>query len=92
MENSWKRRNLTLFGKIAIIKSLIVPKVLYPAHFLLLPEGCIKRLENLMYSFIWNSADKIKINTLIADIDDGGLKMVDIESQIRAFRGAWVKK
>ena len=87
--NSWKRRNLTLFGKITIIKSLIVPKVLYPAHFLPTPEGFIKKLENVMYSFIWNSTDKIERKTLI---EHGGLKMVDIESQIHAIKGAWVQK
>ena len=51
---------------------------LYPAHFLPTPEGFIKNLENVMYSFIWNSTDKIKRKTLIAEIEYGGLKMVDI--------------
>ena len=45
-----------------------------------------------MYSFIWNSTDKIKRKTLIAEIEYGGLKMVDIESQIHAIKGAWVQK
>ena len=45
-----------------------------------------------MYSFIWNSTDKIKRKTLIAEIEYGSLKMVDIESQIHAIKGAWVQK
>ena len=89
---SWKRRNLTLFGKITVIKSLIVPKVRYPAQFLPTPEGFIKKMENVMYSFIWNSTDKIKRKTLIAEIEYGGLTIVDIESQIHAIKGAWVQK
>ena len=84
-------QNLFLI-KITVIKSLIVPKVLYPAHFLPTPEGFIKKMENVMYSFKWNSTDKIKRKTLITEIEYGGLKMVDIESQIHAIKGAWVQK
>ena len=56
------------------------------------PEGFIKKLENVMYSFTWNSTDIIKRKILIAETEYGGLKMVDIESQIHAIKGAWVQK
>ena len=42
--NSWKRRHLTLLGKITIIKSLIIPKIFYPLNFLDPPNGYIKNV------------------------------------------------
>ena len=40
----------------------------------------------MIYNFIWHGNDKIKRTALINDIEDGGLKMLDIESMISAQR------
>ena len=77
--NSWKKRALTFFGKITIIKSLSVPKLLYPAHFLPVPPEIVQKANRIFYAFVWNSKDRIKRNTLIGDISQGGLNMPDIE-------------
>ena len=39
-----------------------------------------------MYRFIWKSTDQIKCCALINDIEDGRLKMLDIQSMILARR------
>ena len=36
----------------------------------------------IIYNFIWNGKDKVKRCALISDIENGGLKMLDIESMI----------
>ena len=45
----------------------------------------------MIYGFIWKGNDKIKRSALI-DIDNGGLKMLDIESMISAQRVMVLKK
>ena len=88
----WKRRHLTLFGKITIIKSLIVPKIFYPLYFLDAPSEYIRNCEIIFYKFIWGKQDLIKRKTLIASISEGGLKMMDIASQISTCRARWIHK
>ena len=87
---SWKRRNLTLFGKITIIKQLAMPTILFSASMLPVPEGIIKELNTVFYNFIWGKKDKIKRSVLINDIKCGGLNMVDVESLFLSVKAAWV--
>ena len=51
--DTWKKRSLTLFGKVTIIKTLSIPKLLYPAHFLSVPPEIIQKANKMFYSFIW---------------------------------------
>ena len=46
----------------------------------------IKEINSPIYRFIWKGNDKIKRAALINDIEDGGLKMLDIQSMILALR------
>jgi len=40
----------------------------------------IKEANSIFYNFIWNGKDKVKRLALISDIEMGGLKMLDIQS------------
>ena len=51
-----------------------------------------KEVNRELYSFIWKGKDKVKRSALINDIEDGGLKMLDLESMISAPRVMCVKK
>ena len=46
----------------------------------------------MFYSFIWNNTDRIKRNTLIAEIADGGINMIDIDSHILALKASRISK
>ena len=50
------------------------------------PEDRVKEINKLIYHFIWKGNDKIKRSALINNINDGGLKMLDIHSMIWAQR------
>ena len=80
----WRHRKLILMGKIVVIKSYALPKIIYPLISLPNPpKETIKRIEKLMYGFILDGKpDKIKRETLISDCDKGGLRMIDIEKFI----------
>ena len=42
--------------------------------------------------FLWNGVDKVKLNALINDIEDGGLKMIHLESLIQAQKISFFKR
>ena len=76
--NTWKRRNLTLYGKINIVKTLGISKLIYSASVLPVPVHYIQEINKLTFDFIWaGKPPKIKRNTLIGNKKDGGLKMCD---------------
>jgi hypothetical protein len=89
----WSQRNLSLIGKITILKSLAFSKVLYQCGVMEVPENFIEHLNDLAYSFVWsNKPNKIKRATLIADYEHGGLRMLDITSFLKAQKAMWVKR
>jgi hypothetical protein len=89
----WLQRDLSLIGKITILKSLAFSKVIYQCGVLPYPPGYIEHLNKLAYEFVWdNKPHKIKMKTLIADYDKGGLRMLDIESFVKAQKVTWVKR
>ena len=88
----WKWRNLSILGKIQIIKTFAIPKLMFRASVIPVPKDLVKEVNSIFYTFIWNGKDKVKRCALISDIDQGGLKMLDIESMINARRVICLKK
>ena len=90
--NMWKWRGLTLIGRIQIVKSFAIPKIMSRASLIPVSSELIKEVNKELYSFIWKGKDKVKRSALINDIEDGGLKMLDLESMISAQRVMCVKR
>ena len=88
----WSRRGLTLLGKIQVIKSFVIPKILYRVALISNKKEFIKKINTLLYSFVWKGKDKVKHTALINPIDKGGLKMPNIESMISAQRIICIKR
>lgn len=88
----WKWRGLTIIGKIQIIKTFIIPKILHCTSAIAPDKEFIKEVNRVLYSFVWKGKDKVKRKVLIKDIADGGLRMPDIESIIQSQRVMCVKK
>ena len=86
--NGWKRRNLTMKGRIVVIKSLLLPKLTH--LFTALPTPPVQymnKLRQLLFSFIWGGkTDRIKRNSLYKACNEGGLAMIEIESYIAALK------
>ena len=90
----WQHRKLTLMGKITVIKSYALPKLIYTLTSLPNPpKQTIKRIEKIIYDFIWNGKpEKIKRDTLTNSYEKGGLKMIDLETFIRSLKITWIKR
>lgn len=50
------------------------------------PTDLIKEVNSLIYGFIWRGNDKIKHSAIINDIENGALKMLDLDSMAKAQR------
>ena len=68
-------RKQSLEGKITILKSLEISKVVHLAMKTKVPNTAIEELKQIQKKFLWdNKKVKIKQNTLRNDYKDGGLK------------------
>jgi len=91
--NIWKQRSLSLKGKITVINTLALAPLIYVSSVTNTPKKAITEINNLIQNFIWNgSTSKIAQNTLIQQIDKGGLKLCHFETKIKALKITWVKR
>ena len=58
--NSWQWRNLSLYGKIQIVKTFAIPKFMFLASIIPLNKYILKPANSVIYKFVWKSKDKIK--------------------------------
>ena len=95
LENSMhiqKRRKLTLYGKIIIVKTLGLSKLIFNASVLYIPHHYIEQINKITFNFIWDSKPaKIKRKTLIGE-KNGGLKMCDFSIMEKALKIAWINR
>ena len=90
--NLWKLRGLSIHGKVNIIKSILLPKMIYPSSVLNTPPEVIKEFNSLVFHFLWNGKDKVTRRSTYAPYDLGGLKMIDYENMVKAMRLSWLKR
>lgn len=92
--NNWKKWNLTLIGKITVLKTFAFPKLVYPLTVLENPPSeTIAEINNIMYEFLWNGKpDKIARKTITQNYENCGLKMIDIYSFINTLKLSWIKR
>ena len=88
----WKARDLTIFGRLLIIKSFGLSKFTHLASLILIPKHIIKLINTLIFEFIWKGKrDKIKRDLIIQGYDKGGLNMIDVDMMIISSNIIWVK-
>ena len=88
----WRSRDLTLFGKVLIIKSLGLSQLIYSASILNVPEEVARTVKTKLFSFLWKKRDKIKRTGLYQDLERGGIRMVDIDVMFKALKLAWIPR
>ena len=92
LANIWSSRNLSLLGKIVLIKTFMISKFVYIASIMQTPKHYIKELETFLYRFLWHGKDKVTRKSAINYYERGGLNMIDIELMIQSLRLAWIKR
>ena len=92
--NCWFNRTLTVYGKVVIIKTLVLSKLSHLA--LVLPDlnlFQLKELENLTFKFLWdNKPDKVSRDHAKLSEQAGGLGAVDIKNFWQALKFSWLRR
>ena len=72
--NLWLTRDLTLFGRTMLAKSLGISQLIYSASMLSVPEPVINQTQGKLFAFLWrNKKDRIKRQALYQPLAKGGL-------------------
>ena len=77
---------------MTVVKSLLIPKVVYVSSLLPTPKELVKDINRLLFKFLWKGTDKVTRVSTINDFEHRGLKMIDIDSMIVSLRLAWLKR
>ena len=90
----YKARNLSLIGKIAVLKMIVVSKLVYTLSVLPLPtSNMFHHLEKLFRSFIWsNKTPKISMTELYKRVSKGGLRLTNLKCFNNALKLSWIKR
>jgi hypothetical protein len=90
----WKQRNLTLFGKVAIIKAQLQSQLIYQLTVLPSPpHEVLNKIQRLLFRYLWNGKpDKIRRTTAYNTKNLGGLGMPCMEHQNTALKITWVQR
>ena len=91
---NWKKRRLTPFGKITVVKTLALSKITYLCTNIPDPSNkFIKDLDKLFFEFIWNEKpSKICENVLIKSYDQGGLNMICLNTFLLSMKLSWISR
>lgn len=92
--NCWRMRNLSLIGKVCVIKSLVLPQLIYLFSVLCIriPPSFFKELNRIFFKFIWSGGrDRVQRRVMCNDYLNGGLKMIDPLIFANAQKMQWVR-
>ena len=91
--NIWRSRDLTLFGRTMLVKSLSLSQPIYAASMLSVPETVIQQTPSKLFAFLWkNKRDKIKRQVLFRPLSKGGLSFPCFRTVIKALRLSWINR
>ena len=90
--DQWKKRKISLFGKVYVIKTFILSKIVYPASVLIIPDHVIPKIKNLIFRYLWGKRDRIKRSNVSKMVIHGGLNMTDIDSFFKSLKASWVSR
>lgn len=89
----WFKSNLTLKGKVVVIRQLTLPKIAYAASIYPPSKHHVSSLTRVIEDFIWSfKRPKIPTRILCLPVKRGGLGLPDISVYIKALTLVWVKQ
>jgi hypothetical protein len=90
----WLQRSITPLGRVAVLKSLILSKLIH--LWILLPDPppqFIDKLQKECFKFVWNGKqDRITRATAIRSVKTGGLNIPDLKTYMASLKLIWIKK
>ena len=88
--NLWLSRDLTLYGKSLLAKTLGVSQLVYAASLLSVPNAVIKIVQTQLFSFLWKKQKRQ--NKESSCISEGGLNFINFATMVKSLRLAWISR
>ena len=88
----WKERDLTLMGKIHLLKTYALSKLNYVSALLAIPQWVFTEVEKITFEFLWRGKDRIKRKIMYQDYAKGGLRMINFKLFVKTQRIMWLKR
>ena len=89
----YKRFHLSLVGKITVIKTMAIPKLVYLFTVLPTPDtNIMDKIERIISDFLWEGKARVARTFLEKDINEGGLKLTNVKLFNYALKLTWVKR
>jgi len=90
----WIKRCITPLGRVAILKSLILSKLIH--LWILLPnppDHFMENLQKICFVFIWkDKQDRISRCTVQKHMKEGGLGVPNLKLFVKSLKLAWIRK
>ena len=90
----WLKRQITPLGRVAVLKSLILSKIIH--LWMLLPnppDNLVNELQKTVFQFVWNrKQDRISRKIAVRSIAKGGFGIPNIKTYINALKLIWIRK
>jgi len=91
--NLWQTRDLTLYGKSLLAKTLGASQLIYTASMISVSDKAINTVQSHPFSFLWkNKKDKIKRNVAFQPLSEGGLNFINFRVMVKCLRLAWISR
>ena len=89
----WACRNITPLGRVTVLKSLILSKIVHVLQSLPSPDKeTLKVISKMCVDFVWKKRHEVNKVTLCMDWDNGGLNMGYITEFDMSLKLTWLRK
>ena len=93
---SWSKRNLSISGKLCVIKTFLISQFVHVMQPLMLPTHVLNKLNTMLFRFLWKKKfsntrafEKVKRIVLCNEKSKGGLDMIDFRTMQTSFVLNW---
>ena len=92
--NIWSCRNLTIFGKVTVLKTLVISQIINLCSIVYVPESIIDEIDSMCFEVLWGKGKKpkVKMSVVIDSIERGGIKMIHFKSMVTSLKAMWIKR
>ena len=91
--NMWRQHNLSLYGRIQIVKTFIISQFMYTLSAMSMPQEVVQKLNKQIWTFIWKGKkERLSRKKMRMQPENGGLCAPDVFSIVEAAKITWVKR
>lgn len=91
--NNWGKRDLTITGKVLLIKTYALATITFLASVIKPPDSVLLKLHKLSFNFLWNSKNEpISRKTCHLPKEAGGLGIPNLHINCKALLIKWINR